>query len=150
MPNRTVYMTTISCVGTITAFRLSETRSSHHRLHELVGGFLGGLAGGRLSDILEPPLNPNHRGVAHSVSATGAILSVAQQNCEIAQQWLRDRADILEIRAESLPANPFGGALLPLIANLCRIAAGFLAGPVAGYVTHAALDAFTSRSVRLA
>jgi hypothetical protein len=143
-------MATSSFVGTITAFRMSESQPSDHRLHEVVGGFLGGLAGGRLPDVLEPPLNPNHRGFAHSVTATATILKAGQEYLECAQQWLRERADSLEARAALLPANSVVAALLRLIATLCRIAAGFLAGLAAGYVTHVVLDAFTPRSVRFA
>lgn len=150
MPNRTVHMATSSFVGTITALRMSESQPSDHRLHEVVGGFLGGLAGGRLPDVIEPPLHPNHRGFAHSVTATAAVLKAGQEYLESSQQWLRDRADSLELRAASLPANSLAAALLKLIASMCRIAAGFLAGLAAGYLTHVVLDAFTPRSVRFA
>lgn len=150
MPNRTTHLVTSSFVGTVTAWSLSEEQPSDHRLHEVVGGFLGGLAGGRLPDVIEPPLNPNHRGFAHSVSASAAILKVGQESLESAQQWLRSRADVLDARAEALPPNSLGRALSKLLASLCRIAAGFLAGLIAGYLTHVVLDAGTPRSVRFA
>lgn len=41
----------------------------------LLAGLVAGGVGGRIPDMLEPPIHPNHRGFCHSVVVGGAVVA---------------------------------------------------------------------------
>jgi len=97
-----------------------------------VGGALSGAAGGRLPDIIEPAVHPNHRGPAHSVAfaaaSTTALVKVQPTWTDL---WARQRPATLAQRLS--------------FAFLEGAGAGF--GP--GYLSHLLLDAQTPKSLPL-
>lgn len=104
---------------------------------------MGGAIGECAPDILEPSYGPTHRGPAHSLSALALIGKVAYYQLGKRQAAVRRWAH--QCAAKRVACGP--GSILAFawaIAEAAlRLMAGLLAGVVAGYVSHVALDALT-------
>ncbi len=83
----------------------------------------GGLAGGRLPDLLEPARHPNHRQLGHSVSVGATLIALIPKLTDDEQcpQWLRDNAAL-------------------------RI---FCISLIGGYLSHLLLDSMTKKGLPL-
>jgi hypothetical protein len=123
---------------------------------EVAGGAAGGFVGGILPDILEPAISSWHRGAAHSCAAGGgvvaakSVLTAWEKACrENAEKCRAIQALQLGNTFVPVPADPFSQLLYKLFEALWRFLAGFVNGFAAGYVSHLALDATSSRSIPL-
>jgi len=137
------------CAGAAFAFlKVPENAAGAQKFAELLGGILGGLAGARLPDIVDPPTNPNHRGLGHGVIPVAIVatkyqmsLSQNQEDCRhfAAEQWRASQSAPTELDRYIFNTLGFIGFLV----------SGLAAGLLAGYVSHIALDATTPKSLPL-
>ena len=158
MPNcNTHKLVGVMSGGLFAAYRAKD-QSPDNRAAECVGGVIGGYFGGPFPDILEPAISPWHRGVAHSYSTGASVIAGAADILAGWEKVCRNNAENAKAlrmtqtpSGMSVPAspNPIQQALLSLEELFWRLAAGFLNGFVAGYVSHLALDALTPRSIPL-
>ena len=108
---------------------------------EIVGRLVGGVVGGRLPDVIDPPTHPGHRGVGHAiVPAVAAMILVVRMIPDL-QTVLRTRAADLRRRADLAPAEERWP--LQLQALVTEFVLGAIVGLPAGYASHLALDATT-------
>lgn len=111
---------------------------------ELIGSAAGGLTGGQLPDIFDPPVSPNHRELGHSMIAASAGVAIAQK----AISTLKASQNQLQIRADSYTQNGYD---IPVEIRqklaLNRLWTGFLMGLCAGYISHLALDSKTPAGI---
>lgn len=126
----------------------ARPQSPEHVLLEILGGLVGGNMGARLPDAFDPPNHPGHRSLAHGAVPMTVAGTAAVNALDGWQGRLRveaNRRAVLRVSAAT-PIERLWHALLEL---LCRIGAGALAGLLAGYGSHLALDAFTAASLPL-
>jgi len=149
MPNRAVHVLTSGLVGGAYAFKQAGSQAGPAAALETLGGLGGGYLGGRLPDLLDPPDCPNHRARAHSLLVGGVLIDLCQGQLEAWQRTCRDWAEKLTARkAAAAPGSP-EAFLLGVAEVACRLLAGFLAGLLAGYLTHLGLDALTPASLNV-
>ncbi len=146
MPKRVTHEIVGAASGAAFAlFRVSDAPTSH-ALAEVLGGALGGWMGGALPDILEPATTPNHREVAHSVVAGGALtlarLAEWQATCRSEAKGCDARALTFALGSDARQRAEWDGLGW-------RFLAGLLAGFVAGYASHLMLDAVTPKGLPL-
>lgn len=143
MPNRKVHVVTSGAIGALFALHKSGDQPDLSRVCEALGGLVGGYAGGRLPDVLDPPTSPRHRGRAHSFAAAATVLKLSRRDLDRWQQTCRRWAD--ECHANQQAATPCSPerVLMQLAELACRLLAGCLAGLLAGYLAHLALDSVT-------
>src|SRR5690242_12658174 len=136
MPNRSTHATVGSISGGTFAVLRAADAPAPHLIVEAIGGLFGGWLGGILPDVLEPATSPNHRQLAHSVVAGGALtfaqLSEWQASCRLS-------ADAAAQCALSLPFGSDERRSAEWDALLWRLLAGVLVGLVAGYASHLVL-----------
>lgn len=146
MPNRHVHRRAGAVAGLAYATYRAWDQPGPYLLMEATGGLVGGVAGGLLPDCIDTPCSPHHRAEAHSVSITGTVGSLLNDQLPAWQATLRDNAyQYAQLRASSpslLPQIGYG-----LLEILFRFLAGALAGLLAGYVSHLALDSLTPSSL---
>jgi hypothetical protein len=150
MDGKTHTVAGLASGGLITLYRARDLPPPDRAL-EVVGGMFGGLVGGKTPDSqhVDPSsLGPNYRRFGHSWAMLGAHVYVADAVISAWEKFWRDRADEAAWRLANDPTMPeFKRLLLVLQEAACRVAAGLLAGFIAGYVSHLALDAFTVKSL---
>lgn len=115
---------------------------------EALGGWLGGAAGAILPDAIDPPNHSWHRGIGHGIAPVGAASTLWAENLSSWQLGLRQAADRHHIQ-QDWGQDPFAAFGHLLAEWLLRIAAGFVAGFGAGYISHIILDFGTPRCVPL-
>ena len=112
----------------------ARTAPTDQLIAEAIGGLIGGWVGGVLPDILEPATSPNHRRVAHSAAAGGALALVRiaewQASCRAA-------ADAAVTRALAQPVGSPERESAEWDVLFWRLLAGILVGLVAGYLVFA-------------
>lgn len=118
------------------------------RVIETAGGALGGLFGAKLPDLIDPPTHPGHRSVGHGLIPVGLTGYAVYRRLEGWQDHLRRTAD-WHSNMLAYVSDPWERFKHWLMAHLCRLAAGALAGFIAGYASHLALDAFTPSGLPL-
>ena len=137
-------------VGGFAAFVASDEGSAlWHRLVETLGGMIGGWAGGKLPDILEPAVHGWHRDLAHSMTTAGGIVAGTAKAAASWQCGCRSRAEYFAARRRATGIEPAERLLFVLAELFWRLAAGALVGAAAGYLSHLALDGTTPRSIPL-
>lgn len=104
-----------------------------------VGGVLGGIAGGKLPDIIDRPDTPNHRSFGHSWTLVGCS-TLAEKKVTIF------RNIFTELQTKATELNSKGDSFG---AGCCHLAAAFMIGLVAGYGAHLAADMVTPRRLPL-
>ena len=129
-------------MGGLVAARKAQSPLTSNPLAEVVGGTLGGWAFGRLPDRIEPALSPRHRGPAHAVAPVGAGSYWVGEKLDDMQEWCRQRAQGCAARAASA-IDALVKVAWQLAESFWYFAAGFVAGALAGYVSHILLDCFT-------
>lgn len=146
MPNRDVHSIAGALGGAGYALYMAQVQPGYRMFVEMVGGVLGGIAGGRLPDYIDAPTCPRHRAEAHSVAITGVAGRLVSDHLGDWQNALRRQADHYAfMRGNS--SQPLEQFLLWIAENACRVLAGAIAGVLAGYVSHLILDAFTPMSL---
>jgi membrane-bound metal-dependent hydrolase YbcI (DUF457 family) len=125
--------------------KANQQVSEHLLPLEVLGGALAGNVGARLPDVFDPPLHPGHRSLAHGLVPVAAAGRAAVNALDGWQARLRAEANRRAVLRQSAttPLERFWQALVEI---LCRLGAGMLAGLLAGYGSHVALDAFTPAS----
>lgn len=115
---------------------------------EMVGVLVGSYLGSRMPDLLEPPVQPRHWGVAHSVTL-GAVLSALTITVgPILQSEFRAMGDeYFEDEAYYMDHHN------PVLATLCRLVgmmwyaiAGLTTAFLMAYLSHLGLDQLKSKS----
>jgi membrane-bound metal-dependent hydrolase YbcI (DUF457 family) len=149
MPNGRTHAVVGMISGAGAVYLLSADQPEGSRVLELCGGLLGGYVGGKLPDWLEPAYCSWHREFAHSVTAGVSVFELGRRFVCSWEDWCRQRANEIEFRRAQLPPGSPQAYLFGLAELFLRMLAGFLAGLVAGYVSHLALDAGTPRGIRL-
>ncbi|MGH9770402.1 MAG: hypothetical protein ACRD4Q_01655 [Candidatus Acidiferrales bacterium] len=148
MPSRSVHLVTAVPVGAGFAFSKASQASSNQVPLEALGGALGGYLGGLCPDFFDPPTSPNHRALGHGLAPAGLGGVAWLSNLDSAQGWLRRQAE--QCRQRSVQAqSPSAAFWFQFLEFLCVLGAGVLAGFVAGYASHLALDFATPRSLPL-
>jgi len=148
MPNRPLHLATSGPAGAVFAYYKAIDKKEIQLVEETLGGALGGLLGGLLPDILDPPLHPGHRAFAHGLLPVAVGTSAWAHSLDSWQKNLRDRADEYT-RLQFQVTEPLLKAWYGVIAMALRVLSGMLAGLVAGYLTHIALDFTTPRCLPL-
>lgn len=144
MPNRSTH----ALVGVVAGGAVAAARAVKEPTPELaaeaIGGMIGGWAGGMLPDLLEPATSPNHRQLAHSALAAGALTMAKVAEWQAA---CRSASAAATQRAATLPVGCAERNNAEVAAVLWRLLAGILVGLVVGYGSHLALDACTPRGL---
>ena len=148
MPNGRTHQVVGTLAGGGYAYARSRTQTPGAVLVETIGGMIGGNLGGRLPDVFEPALHPNHRAMAHGIAPVVAAGAVCVSALDQAQGWLRAEEERRVALREAAPSM-LEQLWHALIEFLCRLGAGAAAGFVGGYGSHVALDAFTPKSCPL-
>lgn len=144
MSNRSTHATVGAGVGAGFAFIRADGAPGPQVAAEVLGGALGGWIGGVLPDVLEPATTPNHRALAHSLVAGGALSFARLAEW---QAMCRTRSDSCTSRALCFSAGSQESQNAQREALLWRLIAGVLAGLVAGYASHLVLDAATPKGL---
>ena len=148
MPNRGTHQTVGILAGGGVALVLSNGQSTPNQLTECVGGALAGYIFGRVPDMLDPPLSPNHRSLAHGVAPGTTLMGAYTSQLDSIQSFFRshaDRQDALAKQAQTT-VSELWHYFLEL---LCRFLAGAAAGVLGGYGSHLVLDSFSPQSLPL-
>jgi hypothetical protein len=146
MPNRDVHLPVGAVSGAAYAAYHAWGQPGPYVLAEAAGGLVGGIGGGLLPDWIDTPCSPRHRAEAHSMSITGTVGYYMNQQLPQWQANLRAGAQrYAQLRAASTSVLPqIGYSALELI---FRFLSGLLAGLLAGYASHLALDSLTPSSL---
>ncbi len=145
MPDKKIH-TAVGATAGVTQMLATQIIDDNINLPELIGSTVGGLLGGRLPDIIDPPDSPNHRDIGHSILFT--IAGIALVICAVIS--LKSSCKELQSKADWHIQN---GYYIPddikMELALKRLAIGFLNGLPAGYVSHLALDSRTPAGINL-
>ena len=125
-----------------------KNASPYELVLEALGGAFGGKFGSHVPDILEPAVHSHHRDVMHSVTVMSVLVAKGQKRAMRLVEDLRERADQYARRRDA-STDLFERFILVLAEAACRVAAGFVAALVPGYISHLALDATTPRGIPL-
>ena len=148
MPNGRTHRVVGAAAGSAYALYRAGHQAPAHALIETLGGALAGAVGARLPDVLDPPLHPRHRSLAHGlvpVAVAGRVGAMALDRCQVRLRAEAEHRASLR-RAAVTPLQRVWHAIVEV---LCRLGAGAMAGLLAGYGSHVALDAFTPASIPL-
>lgn len=109
---------------------------------EMLGVLAGGYVGSRTPDILEPPTQPKHWGVAHSVSTGIVLLALTKEVGPQLHGALREIGETCFRWQGEWAAD--GSELASVVCCLSALAlyglAGFTVGFPVGYLSHLGLD----------
>jgi hypothetical protein len=146
MPNRDVHLPVGALSGTAYATYHAWGQPSPYIWAEAAGGLVGGIGGGLLPDWIDTPCSPRHRAEAHSMSITGTVGYLMNDQLPNWQARLRTEAQRYAQLREAAPSllPQIGYGALELI---MRFLAGLLAGLLAGYASHLVLDSLTPSSL---
>jgi hypothetical protein len=146
MSNRDVHLPVGAVSGAAYATYDAWVQPGPYVLAEAAGGLVGGIGGGLLPDWIDTPCSPRHRAEAHSMSITGTVGYYMNQQLPQWQTNLRVEAQrCAQLRAASTSMLlQIGYSALELI---FRFLSGLLAGLLAGYASHLALDSLTPSSL---
>jgi len=131
--------------GAAIAVWRAPNRKPEDKVFGGLGCIIGGVAGSRMPDILDPPTYPGHRDFGHSISA-GITLIKASEFAKDAEASLIAYADEYSLRCEA-STNTIDKLAYVLGELSFRMAAGFVPGFIAGYISHLALDGTTKRGL---
>jgi hypothetical protein len=148
MPGRSIHIGAAVPLGAGFALYKSRNENGLAVILEGVGGALGGMAGGVLPDILEPPDSSWHRSTAHAALPVAIAAAFWSENLDTWQTKLRLLADQHEV-ARNETTYPLAACWHAIVEWAARLLAGSLAGFGAGYLSHVALDLQTPRCVPL-
>ena len=147
MPGRAVHIEAGAVLGGLAASVRAPRIGTPEAIAEILGGTFLGMLGGVMPDILEPATHPSHRKMAHSLATAGALLSIPlvdmQAHCRSFASAARSRAASYQVECPERDRALFEA--------LCwHVIAGAVAGFLAGYLSHLALDATTSYGLPVA
>lgn len=148
MPNGKTHRVFGTVTGAVIATHKARSLPPAQQLIEGIGGALGGRSAAIWPDLIDPPTSPNHRSVGHGFLATTVMLDLAYHNLDHWQAQLRNRAEEYA-RLRDTATDPLTWCWYALCWALCHLASGALAGVMAGYASHIALDALTPKGLPL-
>lgn len=135
--------------GGFAALLASNEKDPWKLVAETLGGVLGGFAGGKLPDMLEPAIHSWHRSMAHSVTTGAAVVGAAATGVQSWQASCRAKSDAWAQRRLDPGLTPADRVLAVVAEIAWRIAAGMPIGAAAGYISHLVLDGGTPRGIPL-
>lgn len=144
MPRRPTHVMAGLGTGASVGMAISATLPERVKIPFAAGATLGGLIGGILPDWLEPADSPNHRGTCHSLVAALLLLAAFQAGWHLR---CIENAKTCDANSFHLLLGSPQRAELERQAQLWALIAGFLAGGLAGYTSHLALDGATPRGL---
>lgn len=148
MANGKTHLTAGIASGLAAAAYAARDQTGVGFVAELLGGALGGAAGGQLPDVFEPAIHSWHRSTAHSFTTATAIGVTAVRSLSSWQN--RCRANAIHHDALSkCAADGLARAWHAFVAFVWRLLSGVAAGLPAGYLSHLTLDACTPRCIPL-
>lgn len=146
MPNRKTHITAGVAAGLIASLLTAQEDTGAGQFAEVLGGIVGGYLGGRAPDLLDPPLHPCHRDLAHGgLAVVALVLTGLDEWREMCRR--ADRECVA--RAANCPPGSSLATNLLLQGLVHRFLAGFATGLKAGYASHLALDFCTPRGLPL-
>lgn len=148
MPNRDVHEVAGVLAGALAAYHFGKVETPQQLAFEVAGGAIGGYWGAKLPDVFDPPTCPNHRHFAHGCVSCSLAIWAAYESLLSLQNFLRAEADRLAFERQQATDGVLIVLSIAAEASL-RIAVGAIAGVVAGYASHLALDAFTPKGLPL-
>lgn len=148
MPNRSAHVLVAVPLGAGFAMYKASSQNGLGLFLEGVGGAFGGMAGGVLPDLFDPPNSSWHRSTAHSVLPVGIAAAYWGTNLYDWQTKLRLLADQHQV-ARNQTTDALAACWHAIVEWAARLLAGSLAGFGAGYLSHVALDLQTPRCVPL-
>ena len=126
---------------------LDDQEATPHSV-EMMGGLLGGIFGGMLPDLIEPPSHPGHRSIAHALLPIGGAGIFVVPNLQSCQHLCRREAAQCRL-FHRMSRNETERLRWEVEELIWRYAAGVIPGIVAGYLSHLLLDAATPRGLPL-
>lgn len=139
MPDRKIHIRAGAVAGAVTAIATASNQDLYGMGLEGLGGLLGGMLGGRLPDLIDPPVNPRHRGIGHAVLPAGTVELYGVAHIKSLQEACRSFAEqSREAAGKARNANDY--IKYGMLYILSHMAAGFLPGLLAGYGSHLVLD----------
>lgn len=135
-------------VGGIASWCLATGQPFGSRVLETLGGALAGVAGAKAPDWIDPPISPHHRSLGHGLVPIGSLAFWSMRNLKRWQAWLRTQTAALQAELV-IETCGLRRLLLQIGIIACIIAAGAIAGLIAGYLSHIAFDTFTPASIPL-
>lgn len=148
MSNRATHCFAGVSAGAVAAGCYADRQTVFNFLFEIAGGCAGGYLGARVPDWIDPATNPNHRNWGHGGGTVAGGIYLAHDTLLSWQRWLRTEACRYERMAE-YAASDLAKLGYLMRASFLRAAAGMIAGFVAGYVSHVALDFTTPMCIPL-
>lgn len=145
MPNKKIH-TSVGATAGVVKTLAAQVRNENISLPELIASGVGGLLGGRLPDMIDPPNSPNHRDIGHSIMFT--LAGIALLIGVII--YLKTSCKELEREANWHIQNGYNipdDIKVELMQK--RFTLGFLNGLATGYVSHLALDSTTPAGIKL-
>jgi hypothetical protein len=143
MPKKPVHRTGGKVAGVAVAILRARNRKPIDGLLGGIGCILGADVGAQLPDALEPPTHGGHRKFGHSILAGGGVIKASQIVLDL-EAKLIEQADSYSLRCDM--ACDTIDRLRYLLGEIAlRVAAGFVLGLPAGFISHLAMDATTRR-----
>lgn len=142
MPNRDVHLRLGVVSGAAYAIYHALGQPGPYVLAEAAGGLVGGIGGGLLPDWIDTPCSPRHRAEAHSMSHRHGRHSPEPAASPMAVESSCRGATLRAASTLMLPQVGYGALEL-----IFRFLSGLLAGLLAGYASHLALDSLTPSSL---
>jgi hypothetical protein len=139
MPSRNIHIAVGTPAGLLFAVHKSHGQNDLTRIVEAGGGLFGGLLGALAPDLIDPPTSPCHRSVGHGLLPVAACAAAWTLSLNAWQSELRRMADLQRVLAIQC-ADPVAKLWYALIETVLRLLAGIVAGLLAGYLSHVALD----------
>lgn len=145
MPNKKTHV----CAGAITgtaATLAMQVYDQNLNVLETIGAITGGILGGRLPDLIDPPVSPLHRSIGHSPVL--AVLASASAVAGII--WLRE--EVAALKSEANRCTEYGYSTPSHITMkfiIYSLLIGFLVGTSTGLLSHLALDSRTPAGIKL-
>jgi membrane-bound metal-dependent hydrolase YbcI (DUF457 family) len=146
MANRAVHHAWGVGTGLATGLIFAPKEDTGGLVAEVFGAGVGGAVGGRLADVLEPALSPNHRKIAHSGLAAAGLFRAAYAG------WparCRELAGVCRTRSADVGRTVEQRQNDRLEELSWRFLAGLVEGFLAGYASHLVLDASTPQGLPL-
>lgn len=145
MPNRKTHVNTGMLAGALASL-VVQTKNGQLNVPEFAGTILGGTAGGRLPDVVDPPDSPNHRGFGHSPASALGLCGIT----EAAILKLRKTLSPLLSHADRYIATGYEiPSELAVKIAAYRLLIGFATGVSAGNISHLLLDSSTPAGIKL-